>query len=181
MRCFAEGAGKVSEFVIRGLFQIPFSATGWMSDSADFFRPILEYDMATFARSQRLSVSAGVQAGRYAEAERQFRRALSRASSNGWSDTRDWRNYIRHVAKPQRPARSRLTLPEPGLATAGFCRFQISKARASISWPGPSELVAEFLATARALPIRDYSWPMRRNRRDGCVWTRAQARSCRCR
>jgi tetratricopeptide (TPR) repeat protein len=41
-------------------FGSPLGATRWISDSADFsFRLILEDDMATFTRSQRLLVSAG--------------------------------------------------------------------------------------------------------------------------
>jgi hypothetical protein len=47
--------------------------------------------------------------------------------------TTDWRNCISHAATPSRPVRPKLPLPEPGSATASFCRFQISKARASVS------------------------------------------------
>jgi hypothetical protein len=43
-------------------------------------------------------------------------------------------------------------LPEPGSATAGFCRFQISEARASMSWPGPKRSSGRFqLIRSRAL------------------------------
>ena len=43
--------------------------------------------------------------------------------------TMDWRNYIKRAATPPRRARPRLTLPEPGSATASCCRFPISEVR----------------------------------------------------
>src|SRR5258707_5641170 len=51
-------AGKVAKFAFRSLLGSRLSATRWISDSADFFGPILEDDMATFTRSQSLLVSA---------------------------------------------------------------------------------------------------------------------------
>src|SRR5437899_5272600 len=52
---------KISRSVVS--FGSRLSATRWIPDSADFFlRPILEYDMATFTRPQRLLVSAGAAA-----------------------------------------------------------------------------------------------------------------------
>ena len=41
--------------------------------------------------------------------------------------TTGWRNCISHAATPPRRARPRLTLPEPGSATASCCRFPISE------------------------------------------------------
>src|SRR5436190_21964704 len=47
----------------QGSFEIPLGTTGWNLRFGRFFlRPILEYDMATFTRSQRLLVSAGAAA-----------------------------------------------------------------------------------------------------------------------
>src|SRR5712672_2394113 len=55
-------AGKVAKFAFRSLLGSRLSATRWISDSADFFGPILEDDMATFTRSQSLLVSAATAA-----------------------------------------------------------------------------------------------------------------------
>jgi tetratricopeptide (TPR) repeat protein len=67
----------------------------------------------------RQSLAAALlQAGRYADAERQFQRALTRA--------------------PLRRARLRLTFPKPGLATANCCRFPIFETlhRRLVRWRG---------------------------------------------
>src|SRR5258708_34454825 len=58
--CLAERPEKSQNWRSVVSFGSRLSATRWISDSADFFlRPILEYDMATFTRSQSLLVSAG--------------------------------------------------------------------------------------------------------------------------
>src|SRR6266446_6429991 len=61
--CLAERPEKSQNSRSVVSFGSRLSATRWISDSADFFlRPMLEYDMATFTRSQKLLVSAGAAA-----------------------------------------------------------------------------------------------------------------------
>ena len=56
-------AGKAAKFASSDLRWIPAQCDRSISISADFFlRPILECDMATFTRSQRLLVSVGAAA-----------------------------------------------------------------------------------------------------------------------
>src|SRR5260370_29451090 len=61
--CLAERQEKSQNSRSVVSFGSRLSATRWIPNSADFFlRPILEYDMATFTRSQKLLVSAGAAA-----------------------------------------------------------------------------------------------------------------------
>ena len=78
----------------------------------------------------RQSLAAALlQAGRYAEAERQFQRALSRRYPTAGRTT-DWPNCRSRAATRLRRARPRLTSRESGSVTAAFCGFPISEARA---------------------------------------------------
>jgi len=90
----------------------------------------------------------------------------------------DWRKFITRAAMPARRARSNLTSPKPGSATASCCRFPISDAR-----PPPGDAGAQAGASfawssgADVSPAPRLELPSRRRRATGL--RRTERTSCR--